>query len=180
MAGELVYYEDLAIRTFNWMMNEGAVRDKESKTRHTVTVEDWAKEFSIYLNDEGELTVQSHKEWQHVKIEMINQGKAIAVSPRGHYLGSKGEQATNVIYNIIHGLARIGRAREQMEAIKDSGRDQYLAAREHMRGKINPERVIGLIEASRGVSPLPNYQFTTSDDLLLLVAETEEQEKDKL
>lgn len=174
------YYLDLAIRTQNWMVALGAIHNNEKHTRHTITVDDWAKNFDIELNEEGNPTSTSHKEWQYVKLAMIEQGMAIAVSPGGHYIGGPGEQATNIIYNIIHGLARVGRALAQLEAVKSSGRNHYITARTHMRGKINPDKIIGLIEASKGVSTYPDYQFSASDDLLLLVAEIEEKEKDKL
>lgn len=40
--------------------------------------------------------------------------------------------------------------------------------------------MMGLIEASKGVSTLGYYQFEASGDLLLLVADTEDKGKDKL
>jgi hypothetical protein len=174
----LTHYKELAIQTYKWMENVGAVYDEEKHTRRTVTVDDWAKNFAIYLKADGEPSQNSYQEWAHVKLEMIGLGYAIAISPTGHYLGQEGEQATNIIYNIIHSLARIRRATLQLEKVKESGK--YEAVRKQLRGKINPSKMMGLIEASKGVSALGYYQFEASGDLLLLVADTEEKGKDKL
>jgi hypothetical protein len=174
----LAHYKELAIRTYKWMEEVGAVHKEEEHTRHTVTVDEWAKNFGIYLNADGDPSLQSYGEWAHVKLEMIGLGFAIAISPRGHYIGEEGAQASNIIYHLIHALARIRSATLQMEKVKESGK--YEAVRKQMRGRINPDKMLGLIEASRGVSTLGNYQFAASDDLLLLVAKTEENEKDKL
>lgn len=172
------YYQDLGIRTHNWMKEIGAVHNYEKGTRNYMTIEDWAKQFDIELDEDGEVTISSYMEWQHVKLEMIEQGNAIAVTPmKGHYLGKNGEQASNVIYNIKYALARISRATDQLERIRISGRDHYIKSRKHMRGQINPENVIGLIKATKNVASLSQYTSIPSDELLLLISEVEEDEK---
>ncbi len=174
----LEFYESLAVDTYTWMKESGYERTEEEKeytsyggTLLTVTVHIWAKQFAVYLDEEGEPTSKSFREWQHVKLAMIHQGMAISLSSRGHYLGWAGEQATNIVYNIAHALARIGKATKQMEKVRESGK--YLEVRKHFRGRIDPEKVIGLIEATKGVSALPHYQFEPTDALVLLVEKTE-------
>jgi len=172
--------KEYARRTLDWMRKIKAVRDEEKMTLSTVTVKEWAEEFQLPVDINGNLAWETVELWQHVKLQLILEGEAIAVNQQGHYLGRNGEQASNIIRNITRAIALLRRSVTQWDGVRESGERHFLAVRKEMRGKINPQKAIGLIEASRGVSTLPQYQISMEDNLLLLVDKVEKQEEDKL
>ncbi len=172
--------KEYARRTLDWMHEMNAVDDEEKHTRGTITVKKWADQFQLPVDEEGNITRETNELWQHVKLQLILEGEAIAVNQRGHFIGRAGEQASNIIRNVRQAIALLRRSTEQWESVRISGEEHFLAVRREMRGKLEPGKTIGLIEASKGVSTLPQHQIPLSNDLLLLVANTEKQEKDKL
>jgi len=175
---DLTKIKELAGLTKKWMEDIGAIHDEEKKKRGYITVEEWAQQFLVELDEDGNPTWKTNEIWQHVKLQMIMDGEPIAITQaKGHFLGRPGEQATNIIRNVRQGLALIARATLQWENVKESGR--YLEVREQMRGKFNPLPAIGLMKATKGVFP-DFHPPPPTEDLILLIEGTEKQKKDKL
>lgn len=173
-----IEYHDLAIRTEQWMRDIGAVWISKTETsgeipRH-MTVHEWAEQFDIALDDKGEPTWESGRVWQHVKLEMILDGIPIALHvARGHYIGEPGNQASNVIFNVAHAMARLQTAMSHLDAVKESG--EWIDVLEKMKGKLIPERLLLLLDQTPGVIP-ERYAGVLGDELRLLMSGKDENE----
>lgn len=171
MTNPEVNYTELALRTKKWMKDIGAVWDSKTEISGDIplhiSVEEWAEEFEFPLDEHDRATVYTQRAWQHTKLEMIQMGIPIAVHEfRGHYIGEDGDQASNVVLNVHHALARLDRAMIHLEAIKTSGK--WNTCLPKFKGRLLPVGLKALLDKTPKVVP-EKYRGVPSDDLALLM-----------
>lgn len=117
------WLEELARDTYGYIVNtKGAVKDENGNINIFFSVAEWAK-WAGFVDevDDGkggkvEKVRQVNDLWQAVKKEMIRQGYHISVEPlHGHYIGDKGDEATNVLLQYYQILGRTKTAKEYLE-----------------------------------------------------------------
>lgn len=132
-----------------------ALSDIGYEIHNYVTVQDWAEKFDIGIDKEGKASQHANEVFQQVKLELIRQGKPVGRHHfAGHFIGHPGEQAINVYYNVQTAISLLAQARNQLEAISQSG--EWDVAMEFLKGRLIPARLLTLLMATPAVLP-ENY-----------------------